>query len=65
MGPVAENVRECLGGPQCPSEPPLRAPFCDPLLNYQQSIEIALSLKDILKGSEKDSKVPSDGVVSR
>ncbi|KAL8274626.1 hypothetical protein Esti_001455 [Eimeria stiedai] len=50
---TGEDVLECIGGPQHPEGLPVTPPFCDPLLNYHQSIEVALALGEFLKTSRK------------
>lgn len=52
---TGENILECHGGPLNPGGPPLTLPFCDPLLNYQQSLEIAFELGSLLS-------VPADSL---
>ncbi|KAL8438000.1 hypothetical protein ACSSS7_000570 [Eimeria intestinalis] len=51
---TGEDVLECVGGPQNPQGPPLTPPFCDPLLNYQQSIEVKKSRRP----DEKEGRLP-------
>ncbi|KAL8435418.1 hypothetical protein Efla_005159 [Eimeria flavescens] len=41
---TSENVVECIGGPPpAGGAAPLSAPFCDPLLNYQQAVEVVFA----------------------
>jgi len=49
---TGDNVTECVGGPQDLAEAdlPLRyTTYCDPRLNYAQSLEIAFLLADCMK----------------
>ena len=49
---TGDNVTECVGGPQDLAEAdlPLRyTTYCDPRLNYAQSLEVAFLLADYMK----------------
>ena len=48
---TGENVTECTGGSEYVSEADLRRQyetFCDPRLNYSQSLEMAFLIADML-----------------
>ena len=51
---TGENVTECLGGSEGLTESDLRTnyeTYCDPRLNYSQSLEMAFLLATLLKDS--------------
>lgn len=55
---TGDNVTECTGGPENLTEanlPERYNTFCDPRLNYAQSIEVAFRLAEYLIHSEPSS----------
>eukprot|EP00743_Colponemidia_sp_Colp-15_P006921 GILK01007470.1.p1 GENE.GILK01007470.1~~GILK01007470.1.p1 ORF type:complete len:508 (+),score=79.30 GILK01007470.1:145-1668(+) len=56
---TGENVTECVGGPQNLSEKDLSlqyTTYCDPRLNYHQSMEVAFLLAGELKKQRKEKE---------
>lgn len=59
---TGEDVTECTGGSERVSEEDLvrqYETFCDPRLNYSQSLEMAFVISGILAGEEKTGGAPS------
>lgn len=57
---TGEDVTECIGGPQNLEEKDLHhryTTYCDPRLNYAQSMEIAFLLARLLKGENQSDKI--------
>lgn len=55
---TGEDVTECIGGPQQLAESNLRlryTTYCDPRLNYLQSMEVAFLLADLLRSKGRYS----------
>jgi len=56
---TGENVTECTGGPEglTASDLPIQyTSYCDPRLNYAQSMEVAFLLAQTLKDGQNDKK---------
>jgi len=67
---TGENVTECVGGPQDLSDSDLLeryTTYCDPRLNYLQSMEISFLLADMISQEQKrrQYKTPKKKVVSK
>lgn len=64
---TGENVTECTGGPQNLSETdlPLRyTTYCDPRLNYAQSLELAFLIAVFL-ADEREGSTPASLAAGR
>eukprot|EP00386_Alphamonas_edax_P015750 GDKI01048118.1.p1 GENE.GDKI01048118.1~~GDKI01048118.1.p1 ORF type:complete len:353 (+),score=81.26 GDKI01048118.1:1-1059(+) len=64
---TGEDVTECVGGPQELGEKDLHVrytTYCDPRLNYAQSMEMAFRIAQALRGPRDPSDSPRNGLTN-
>ena len=62
-----EGVTECIGGSMELSEEDLSRrylTYCDPRLNYEQSLDIAFMISEVLRAQRKGTAAVSDAIVN-